>query len=119
MTLLAQNALDMTMDHGLRNSGLEPSFLHHYLSCLSRPGVLDVQPLLDGDLPDRGLARQRMEDGQEVRHRPHLVVLRLHPLRITLRAQRLRRLQPARVRQRLLNFKEVPCEGNGFFGRQE
>ena len=80
------------------------TFLQHYLPSLFRPGVLDVQPLLDGDLPDRGLARQRLEDGQEVRHRPHLMVLRLHPLRLSLRAQRIRRLQPARVRQRLLNF---------------
>ena len=68
-----------------------------------RSGVLDVQPVLDGHILDRGIPRQRVEDGQEVRHRPHLMVLRLHHLRLTLRTQRLRGFQPARVRQRLLS----------------
>ena len=62
-----------------------------------------MQPVLDGGILDRGIPRQRVEDGQEVRHRPHLVVLRLHHLRLPLRTQRLRGFQPARVRQRLLS----------------
>ena len=68
-----------------------------------RPALLNLQPVLDGGLLHPLLPLQQLEAGQEARtHPPHLV-FHLHDVRISLRAQRLRRVQPAGMRQHLLN----------------
>lgn len=73
----------------------------------SRLVLLDVQPVFHGGLPDRGLALQRVEVGQAPGSDPPRLVLLLHALRIPLRAQRLRTVQPGRVRQQLLGSRQV------------
>lgn len=50
------------------------------------------------------LPLQQLEAGQEAGHHPPHLVFHLHALRIAVRAQRLRRVQPARVQQHLLNY---------------
>ena len=71
------------------------------------PGLLHPEPVLHGGLPDRGLSLQRLEAGQEVRDYAALLVLCLHGRGLPLRAKHLRRVQPARMPEQLLNKEKA------------
>ena len=76
-------------------------FIYFHLGARGSQGdpLLHPDSVHHGGLPDRRLALQQLEDGQEVRLHPPLLVLRGDGRGRALRDQHPRQLQPCRVRE--------------------
>lgn len=77
--------------------------LFTYIFILIRLDIFHCFLAIDGGVPGDGYTYERLEAGPTVRRGPDDLVLDIHRVRVTLRAQRLRRDESPSMPQQVLN----------------